>query len=202
MADPANECFALRREDGSLTGEIKPRALVHRDGDLHGASHVFLARLRGGRAELLLQKRSAQKDSFPGLYDISAAGHLDPGDHLLYCSGCGPDIGDGHNIVGKVGGDLTLEQGQKAAYNCMLNLLANLDAKLGDLNRIKRCVKVLGFVNCTDDFAQQPQVINGGSNLLFELFGEEKGLPARTAMGTNSCPGNIAVEIEMLVEYE
>lgn len=97
---------------------------------------------------------------------------------------------------------LTLEQGQKAAYNCMLNLLANLDAKLGDLNRIKRCVKVLGFVNCTDDFAQQPQVINGGSNLLFELFGEEKGLPARTAMGTNSCPGNIAVEIEMLVEYE
>ena len=111
-------------------------------------------------------------------------------------------IGDGHNIVGKVGGDLTLEQGQKAAYNCMLNLLANLDAKLGDLNRIKRCVKVLGFVNCTDDFAQQPQVINGGSNLLFELFGEEKGLPARTAMGTNSCPGNIAVEIEMLVEYE
>ena len=74
------------------------------------------------------------------------------GDHLLYCSGCGPDIGDGHNIVGKVGGDLTLEQGQKAAYNCMLNLLANLDAKLGDLNRIKRCVKVLGFVNCTDDF--------------------------------------------------
>ena len=124
------------------------------------------------------------------------------GDHLLYCSGCGPDIGGGHNIVGKVGGDLTLEQGQKAAYNCMLNLLANLDAKLGDLNRIKRCVKVLGFVNCTDDFAQQPQVINGGSNLLFELFGEEKGLPARTAMGTNSCPGNIAVEIEMLVEYE
>ena len=80
MADPANECFALRREDGSLTGEIKPRALVHRDGDLHGASHVFLARLRGERVELLLQKRSAQKDSFPGLYDISAAGHLDPGE--------------------------------------------------------------------------------------------------------------------------
>ena len=91
------------------------------------------------------------------------------GDHLLYCSGCGPDIGDGHNIVGK---DLTLEQGQKAAYNCMLNLLANLEAKLGDLNRIKRCAKVLGFVNCTDDFTQQPQVINGGSNLLFELLGE------------------------------
>lgn len=91
-----------------------------------------------------------------------------------------------------------IEDKERLAFD----LLANLDAKLGDLNRIKRCVKVLGFVNCTDDFTQQPQVINGGSNLLFELFGEEKGLPARTAMGTNSCPGNIAVEIEMLVEYE
>ena len=126
---------------------------------------------------------------------------LEFGDKLLYCSGCGPDIGEG-TITGKLGRDLTLEEGQKAAYNCMLNLLANLDAKLGDLNRIKRCVKVLGFVNCTDDFTQQPQVINGGSNLLLSLLGEEKGLPARTAIGTNACPGNIAVEIEMLVEYE
>lgn len=126
---------------------------------------------------------------------------LEFGDKLLYCSGCGPDIGEGP-ITGKLGRDLTLEEGQKAAYNCMLNLLANLDAKLGDLNRIKRCVKVLGFVNCTDDFTQQPQVINGGSNLLLSLLGEEKGLPARTAIGTNACPGNIAVEIEMLVEYE
>lgn len=124
------------------------------------------------------------------------------GDHLLYCSGCGCDIGDGKNYTGKVGRDLTLEEGQKAAYNCMLNLLANLEDKLGDLNRIKRCVKVLGFVNCTDDFTQQPQVINGASNLLKEILGEEKGLPARTAMGTNATPGNIAVEIEMLVEYE
>ena len=126
---------------------------------------------------------------------------LEFGDKLLYCSGCGPDIGEGP-ITGKLGRDLTPEEGQKAAYNCMLNLLANLDAKLGDLNRIKRCVKVLGFVNCTDDFTQQPQVINGGSNLLLSLLGEEKGLPARTAIGTNACPGNIAVEIEMLVEYE
>lgn len=121
------------------------------------------------------------------------------GDHLLYCSGCGNDIGDGKQLLGK---DLTLEQGQQAAKCCMLNLLANLQEKLGDLNRIKRCVKVLGFVNCTDDFTQHPQVINGGSGFLLELLGEEKGLPARTAMGANSCPGNIPVEIEMLVEYE
>ncbi len=124
------------------------------------------------------------------------------GEKFLYCSGCGNDIGDGKQLIGKVGKDLTLEQGQQAAYCCMLNLLANLQDKLGDLNRIKRCVKVLGFVNCTDDFTQQPQVINGGSNLLLALLGPEKGLPARTAMGTNSCPGNIPVEIEMLVEIE
>ena len=122
------------------------------------------------------------------------------GDHLLYCSGCGNDIGDGKHVTGKVGKDLTLEEGQAAAYNCMLNLLANLQDKLGDLNRIKRCVKVLGFVNCTDDFTRQPQVINGGSNLLLELLGPEIGLPARTAMGTNSTPGNITGEIERLVE--
>ena len=124
------------------------------------------------------------------------------GSKLLYCSGCGNDIGDGKQLIGTVGKELTLEQGQEAARCCMLNLLANLQDKLGDLNRIKRCVKVLGFVNCTDDFTMHPAVINGGSSLLLELFGEEKGLPARTAMGTNSCPGNIPVEIEMLVEYE
>lgn len=124
------------------------------------------------------------------------------GDHLLYCSGCGPDLGDGHNIIGKLGKDLTLEQGQEAAKNCMLNLLANLQDKLGDLNRIKRFVKVLAFVNSTDDFDQQPQVVNGGSNLLRDLFGDEKGLPARSAIGTNALPGGIACEIEVLVEYE
>lgn len=124
------------------------------------------------------------------------------GDKLLYCSGCGPDLGEGNTVVGTLGKDLTLEQGQKAAYNCMLNLLANLDAKLGDLNRIKRFVKVLAFVRSADDFAQQPQVVNGGSNLLVALFGEEKGMPARTAIGTNATPGGIACEIEVLVEYE
>lgn len=124
------------------------------------------------------------------------------GDHLLYCSGCGPDLGNGNTVVGKVGKDVTLEEGQRAAYQCVLNLLANLQDKLGDLNRIKRFVKVLGFVNCTDDFCQQPQVINGGSQLILDLFGSCKGLPARTAMGANSTPGNITCEIEVLVEYE
>jgi len=123
------------------------------------------------------------------------------GDHLLYCSGCGPQW-NGENITGKLGREVSLEQGQEAARRCMLNLLSNLQAKLGDLNRIKRFVKVLAFVNSADDFTQQPQVVNGGSQLLLDLFGEERGLPARTAMGTNAAPGDIAVEIEVLAEYE
>ena len=94
----------------------------------------------------------------------------------VHCSGCGPQI-NGTSINGKLGKDLTVEQGQEAALRCMLNLLANLDAKLGDLNRIKRFVKVLAFVNSADDFTQQPQVVNGGSQLLLDLFGEERGVP-------------------------
>lgn len=122
------------------------------------------------------------------------------GANLLYCSGCGSDLGGENKVAGKLGKNLTLEEGQKAAYYCILNLLANLDAKLGDLNKIKRFVKVLAFVNCTDDFNEQPQVVNGGSNLLVELFGNEVGCPARSAIGTNSLPGGIACEIEMIVE--
>ncbi len=123
------------------------------------------------------------------------------GDRFMYCSGCGPQL-EGQSIDGKLGKDLSVEQGQEAAKRCMLNLLSNLNAKLGDLNRIKRFVKVLAFVNSADDFTQQPQVVNGGSQLLLDLFGEERGLPARTAIGVNATPGNIAVEIEVLVEYE
>ena len=120
---------------------------------------------------------------------------------LLYCSGCGPAIGN-ENVVGKVGKDLSLEQGQKAAYNCMLNLLSNLQDKIGDLNKIKRFVKVLGFVNSADDFTQQPQVINGGSNLIKAIFGDVDGVPARTAIASNTLPGGIACEIEVLVELK
>lgn len=123
------------------------------------------------------------------------------GSQLLYCSGCGPDLGDGNTVTGKLGRDVTLEEGQKAAYNCMLNLLSNLHEKLGDLNRIKRFVKVLAFVQSADDFYAQPQVVNGGSSLLVELFGQEAGCPARSAIGVNTLPGNISCEIELIVEY-
>ena len=124
------------------------------------------------------------------------------GTHFLYCSGCGPDLGNGNNFIGKVGQDLTLENGQKAAYNCMLNLLANLEAKTGDLNKIKRFIKMLAFVNSADSFSQQPQVINHASNLLIDIFGDKAGCPARTAIGVNTLPGGIACEIEVLVELK
>lgn len=117
------------------------------------------------------------------------------GEKLLYCSGCGC------KATGKLGRDLTLEEGQAAARECMLNLLANLHAETGDLNKIKKFVKLLAFVNSTDDFTQQPQVVNGASNLLKDIFGED-GIPARTAMGTNATPGGIACEIEALVELK
>ncbi len=123
------------------------------------------------------------------------------GNKLLYCSGCTPRIGT-DQIYGKLGKELSVEEGQIAARRCMLNILSNLHAKIGDLNRIKQFVKVLGFVNCTDDFTMHPQVINGGSQVLLDIFGEKIGLPARTAVGTNALPGNVAVEIELLAEYE
>ena len=123
------------------------------------------------------------------------------GDKYLYCSGCGPAIGE-ESVVGKLGKSLSAAEGKKAAYNCVLNLLANLHEKTGDLNQIKRFVKILAFVNSADDFTGQPEVVNGGSELLHEIFGDEAGLPARSAIGTNSLPGGIACEIEVLVELK
>jgi enamine deaminase RidA (YjgF/YER057c/UK114 family) len=121
---------------------------------------------------------------------------------FLYCSGCDGNLEGEELVVGKLGQDLTVEQGQAYSRNCMLKLLANLQRHLGDLNRIKRFVKILAFVQSTDDFHAQPQVVNGASTLLREVFGDEIGLSARSAIGTNALPGNVPVEIELLVEYE
>lgn len=124
---------------------------------------------------------------------------VDFSENLLYCSGCGP--GD-FKPLGKVGKDVTLEEAQEASRRCMLNLLTNLEVKIGNLNKIKRFVKVLAFVASDDNFTQQPQVVNGGSQLLVDLFGDVIGKPARSAIGVNVLPGNIPVEIEVLVELQ
>jgi len=121
--------------------------------------------------------------------------------NLIFLAGHGPTKADGSNITGKVGKELTLEQGYDAARQTGISILSTLKAEIGDLNKVKRIVKVLGMVNCTDTFTDQPKVINGFSDLMVAVFGD-KGKHARSAVGMNSLPSNIAVEVEMIVEVE
>jgi enamine deaminase RidA (YjgF/YER057c/UK114 family) len=122
--------------------------------------------------------------------------------NLVYLSGHGPTKADGKDIIGKVGKDLSTEQGIEAAKRTAISLLSTLKMQLGgDLSRVRRIVKVNGWVNCTDNFKDQPKVMNGCSDLVVAVFGE-KGKHARTSLGTNALPSNIAIEIEMIVEIE
>ena len=121
--------------------------------------------------------------------------------NLLFLSGSGPKKEDGSYIIGKVGEDLTLKEGYKAARLTGINHLATLKSEIGDLKKVKKIVKVLGMVNCTPDFTDQPKVINGFSDLMVEVFGD-KGKHARSAVGMASLPIGIAVEIELIVEVE
>lgn len=118
---------------------------------------------------------------------------------LIFLAGKGPRKEDGTYITGKVGVDLTIEQGYEAAQLTAINQLAALKAELGSLDKVKRIVKVLGMVNCGPDFGDQPKVINGFSDLMVKVFGE-KGKHARSAVGVGSLPGKMAVEVEMIVE--
>lgn len=119
------------------------------------------------------------------------------GEGLVYVSGCGPAIDE--PITGKLGKDFTAEEGEQLARNCMLNVLAVLQAQIGDLNRVKTAAKILTFVASTDDFTLQPFVANGGSQLIVDLFGEAA---ARSAIGVNVLPGNMPVETEVLFELK
>lgn len=121
--------------------------------------------------------------------------------NLVYLAGHGPSNPDGSDITGKVGKEMSIEQGYEAAKSTGLNLLSSLKAEIGDLNKVKRIVKVLGMVNCTDGFTEQPKVMNGFSDLMVAVFGE-KGKHARSAVGMYALPKNITVEIEMIVEVE
>jgi len=105
-------------------------------------------------------------------------------------------------LRGKVGRDLTVEQGYQAARQAGLIMLAKIRAELGDLDRVKRLVKVLGMVNAADGFADTPKVINGFSDLMVEVFGEAIGKHARSAVGMAALPGNMPVEVEMILEVE
>jgi enamine deaminase RidA (YjgF/YER057c/UK114 family) len=119
--------------------------------------------------------------------------------NLLFVSGHGP-YQDGKTLtLGKLGKELTVEEGYKTARNVALNCLASVKASLGSLDKVKRVVKLLGMVNCAEDFKDQPKVINGASDLLVEVFGEG-GRHARSAVGMQALPNQIPVEIEMILE--
>ena len=121
--------------------------------------------------------------------------------NLLYTSGASCIVDGKPQFLGRVGADLTIEQGYEAARITALNLLSIIKSKIGDLDRIEQVIKVLGFVNSAPDFYRQPEVINGASDLLVELLGD-RGKHARSALGTNSLPGNIPVEIELIVRIK
>ena len=121
--------------------------------------------------------------------------------NMLYVSGHGPvKITPETPVTGRCGADLTMEQGKESARAVGLNILATVRDQLGSLDRVKRLVKTLGMVNATPDFTEQPFVINGFSILMAEVFGEDAGVGARSAVGMGSLPGNIPVEIECIFE--
>lgn len=120
--------------------------------------------------------------------------------NLAYTSGHLPVTPEGHLITGRLGDDLDQEAGYKAAQLAALGILATLRKELGSLDRVSRVVKLLGAVNSTDRFDQQPAVINGASQLLADVFGCESGVGARSALGTNSLPLGVPVEIEAIFE--
>ncbi len=121
------------------------------------------------------------------------------GNNLAYLSGCGPAIPGEPSLLGKVGANLTPEEGKEAARRCALNALAVLQRDLGSLDRIECVAKMLAFVASADSFTQQPQVANGASELLVAVLGEAAGCPARSAIGVNVLPGDIPVEVELLI---
>jgi enamine deaminase RidA (YjgF/YER057c/UK114 family) len=123
--------------------------------------------------------------------------------NVLYVSGHGPvKVDPATPVTGRCGLDLTMEQGKASARSVGLNILATVRDQLGSLDKVKRLVKTLGMVNSTPDFLQHPAVINGYSELMAEVFGEDAGVGARSAVGFPVLPGNIAVEIEAIFEVE
>jgi enamine deaminase RidA (YjgF/YER057c/UK114 family) len=120
-------------------------------------------------------------------------------DRLLYVSGQGPLRTDGTLITGRLGDNMSLEEGKLAARQVGLTMLSTIKSQIGDLNKIRRIIKVLGMVNSTPEFGQHPAVINGFSELMAEVFGEEDGIGVRSAVGM-FLPMNLAVEIEAVFE--
>lgn len=133
-----------------------------------------------------------------GLYNTSVIFN----ENLLYTSGFGPNNNGMKHYEGKLGAEYDINEGKTASRQCILNLLSFIQQEVGNLDRIKKVVKMLVFVNSAEGFYRQPEVANGASELLVEVFGEEIGLSARSAVGVYTLPGNIPVEIELVVELK
>lgn len=123
-------------------------------------------------------------------------------DRVLYLAGHLPDSAGVAQYMGKLGLEVSVEDGYQAARVAMVNSLGTIKAHLGSLARVKRIIKLLGMVNCTADFVRQPEVVNGASDLLDEVFGREIALHARSAVGMHSLPRGNCVEIETILEFE
>ena len=121
--------------------------------------------------------------------------------NLLFISGKGPLKNDGEYIKGKLGYDLSIDEGYEAARATAINLISTIKSAVGDLKNVKKIVRVNGMVNSASNFTDQPKVINGCSDLLVEVFGD-RGKHTRVALGMNSLPMNIAVEIDLIIEVE
>ena len=121
---------------------------------------------------------------------------------MLYVSGHGPGSVEGKAIVGKLGKDYTVKEGKEAARRVGLVILSVMKAELGSLDKVQRLVKTLGMVNCTPDFIEQPQVVNGFSDLMVQVFGDIAGKGARSAVGMASLPGGIPVEVEAIFQIK
>lgn len=122
--------------------------------------------------------------------------------NLVYLSGHGPLQSDGYPLKGRLGADMDVDSGRAAARLTAMAILSTLRNHLGTLDRVTRLVKLFGLVRCTDDFDAQPAVINGCSELLREVFGNDAGVGARSAIGTSALPGDMAVEIEAIFEVQ
>ncbi len=160
--------------------------------DWHQEKDAMAGRIEARLAELKIELPQ------PGTPLANYVPFVRSGD-LLFVSGQVCQWNGERRFIGKLGREISLEQGQEAARLCGLNILAVAKSALGDLDRILRCVRLGGFVNCVDDFTQQPQVVNGASNLMVDVLGEA-GKHARAAVGVNVLPGNVAVEVDAVFE--
>ncbi|RGY98680.1 RidA family protein [Clostridium sp. AM58-1XD] len=127
--------------------------------------------------------------------------HVTPfGDHLIYVAGCGPEINGELKYKGRVGVEVTMDQARECAADCVKNILCALKIYTGDLNKVKKFVKMNAYICCNHDFYYQPEVADTATELLASLFGEKIGIPARTSIGVSALPYGFPVEIEVIVE--